>query len=81
MEALENYINQTKFLEKTISICSGRVTSKEMNVLDKLITYVLIAARKKVEGIARNIPYSKTKQVKWSTLKYIKVLINKKKGR
>ena len=61
MEALENYINQTKLLEKIISICSGRVTSEEINVLDELITYVLTAARKKVEGIARNIPYSKTK--------------------
>ena len=40
-----------KLLEKTIRICNDRVTSQEMNALNESITYVLTAARKKVEGI------------------------------
>ena len=57
------------------------MTVEDMNVLDELIIYVLTAARKRVEGIAQNVPYSKTKQIKWSTIKYIKALINKMKGK
>ena len=52
-----------------------------MNAIDDSITYVLTAAWKKVEGIQQNVPYSYSKQVKESTLKYIKGLINKKKGK
>ena len=60
-ETLEEYINQTKLMEKITSICRGRVTIEEMNVLNELITYVLTAARKRVEGIIRNVPYLKNK--------------------
>ena len=49
--------------------------------MDETITYVLTAAWTKVEGTQRNIPYSKTKQVKESMVKYIWGLINKKKGK
>ena len=80
-ETLEQFIEQTKLGERTSTICNGKVTQHEMNVLDELITYVLSAARKKVEGVQRNIPYSITKQVKESKVKYIKGLINKKRGR
>ena len=80
-ETLENYINQMGLLNKTMQVCANRVTQHEMNALDDSITYVLTAAQKKVEGIQRNVPYSYSKQVKESTLKYIKGLINKKKGK
>ena len=48
LETLEEYINKIKLIEKTTWICRGRVIVEEMNVLDELITYVLIAARKRV---------------------------------
>ena len=59
----------------------NRATQYKMNALDKSITYVLIVVRKKVEGIQRNVPFSITKQVKESKVKYIRGLINKKKGK
>ena len=68
-------------LEKTINICVNRARQHEMNALDESITHVLTAARKKVEGIQRNIPFSTTKQVKESKVKCIRGLINKKKGK
>ena len=80
-ETLEQYIEQTNLLDRTTKICNGKVIQHEMNVLDESITYVLSAAQKKVEGVQRNIPYSMNKQVKESKLKYIKGLINKKRGR
>jgi len=54
---------------------------KELNLLDESIMYVLGAARKYVEGVQRNVPYSKQKQQMESKLKYLKALINKKKGK
>ena len=80
-ETLQQYVTQTKLLEKTEEICRGYPTQDEMNVVDELITYVLNAARKRVEGIVRNVPYSKMKQIKWSSIKYVKALINKLKGK
>ena len=70
-----------KLLEKIIRTCNNRVTPQEMNALDESITYVLTAAKKKVEGIQQNISHLATKQVKESTVKYLRALINKKKGK
>jgi len=39
------------------------------------------AARRYVEGVQRNVPYSKLKQKLESTIKYLKGLIQKKKGK
>ena len=80
-ETLETYLTQMKVLERANAICTNRVTAQEMNELDDMITYVLTVARKKVEGNKRNVPYSKLKQVKYSTTKYIKALIRKKQGK
>ena len=76
---LESYINQIGLVEKITRIYANKPTQREMNALDDTITYVLTAARKRVEGIQRNVPYSKTKQIKESKVKYIRGLINKKK--
>ena len=37
---------------------------EELELIDKAITLVLIKATKKVQGPSRNIPYSKTKEIK-----------------
>jgi len=80
-EKLEEYIEKMGLMEKATRICNNHVTIKELNMLDDAITYVLSAARKYIEGVQRNVPYSKVKQIKESTLKYLRVLINKKRGK
>jgi hypothetical protein len=60
-DTLEKYLKEMKLLEKTIEVCTGKVTQHEMNVLDQAITYVLTVARKSVEGIQRNVPCSDIK--------------------
>jgi len=75
---LDKYIEQIELLEKTARICTNRVTVVDLNRLDDAIMYVLSAARRYVEGSKRNVPYSRQKQIKESTVKYLKVLLNKK---
>ena len=80
-DTLEKHISQMGLMEKIIKVCTNRATQYEMNALDESITCVLTVARKKVKGMQRNMPFSITKQVKESKVKYIRGLINKKKGK
>ena len=50
-------------METVIKKCNRSVTGKELERIDQTISFVLESARKYVEGIRRNIPYS-TEKVK-----------------
>ena len=45
---------------------------QKLKQMDQSIIMILNKARKKVEGISRNIPYSKEKELWWSTKLYQK---------
>jgi hypothetical protein len=79
-EVLEQYIHQMGLLERAQRVCNDHATVRELNLLDDAITYVLSEARRQVEGIQRNVPYSKEKQQKASAPKYIKALLKVKRG-
>ena len=70
-----------KLEELTVQMCSKNPTHDEMNVLDDHITHALDVSRKHIEGIKRNVPFTTTKQMKESTMKYIKALMSKAKGK
>jgi len=80
-EKLDEYIDQLGLIQRAESVCLGNPTIEELNLLDENITYVMNAARRYVEGVQRNVPYSKLKQKLESTMKYLKGLIQKKKGK
>ena len=70
-----------KLEELTVQTCSINPTHHEMNVLDEHTTHALDAARKYMEGMKRNVPFTTMKQKKESTMKYVKALKSKAKGK
>ena len=48
----------------------NRVSMDQLETIDNEIPYILEKARKKMEGPARGIPYSKAKLKAYSALKY-----------
>ena len=51
-----------------------------MEQIDIIITRMLNTATKKVEGMKRNIPYSKEKRKRRATVLYYKAVLRKMKG-
>ena len=45
-------------------VSHGKATKEELEMIDEAITAVLNKVTKRIEGLSRNIPYSKTKEVK-----------------
>ena len=69
-----NIYNIEKIIQKP------SLTYQEIEQIDELIARILNVAQKKVEGLFRNIPYSKEKVNHQGTLLYQKSKVRKLKG-
>ena len=78
LEELEEQIERHQ-LESMITKYQ-RPTHQQIEHIDKLITIILNAATKKVEGQRRNIPYSKEKAKRSAIVKYWKMYLRRLKG-
>ena len=70
-----------KLEELTVQMCGKNPTHHEINMLDEHTAHALDVARKRVEGIKRNAPFTTSRQIKESTMKHIKALTSKAKGK
>ena len=70
-----------KLEELIVHMCSKTPTRHEMDVLDDHIKHALDVARKHVEGIKRNVPFTTIKTIKESTMKFIKAMTKRLKER
>ena len=52
-----------------------RAYHEELETIDKSITMILNKVAKKIEGLSRNIPYSKLKEIKLAQLLYWKLKV------
>ena len=48
----------------------GNSSREELEIINESITIILNKATKKIEGLSRNIPYSKIKEIKHTQLLY-----------
>ena len=69
VEELEEQIDIFQ-LEHQIDQIRYKLSPQQLEQIDQSITMILNKARKKVEGISRNIPYSKEKEVRRSAKLY-----------
>ena len=60
-EKVDEYIDQLNLLDIVTEKCNQSITEQEIERLDETIGFVLDSARKYVEGMKRNVPYSKKK--------------------
>ena len=79
-EKVEEFIKLTKIEEKLTRINNSRVSPKELNAIDDLITCILNSARKSVEGVKSNVPYFNEKNQTQLEIKYLKAVIKQRRG-
>ena len=67
-------------VEESLSNPSS-LTNQQIEYIDNVVTTMLNQARKKVEGMTRNIPYSYEKAKRWGTMLFWKSKIRQLKGK
>jgi len=77
IEKLDEYIEQLNLVELVESKCNRVITNQEIERLDETISFVLDSARRYVEGIRKNIPYSIKKVTLRATKQFYKGLLRK----
>ena len=70
-----------KVEEKAVRTFANSAMVGELNGLDESIMSVLSATQRHVERCKRNALFSTQKQIKESTVKYLRALINQIKGK
>ena len=65
---IEELIIQFNIEEIVDRVNHGNASQEELEIIDKSITTILNKATKKIEGPSKNIPYSKTKEIKRAQL-------------
>jgi len=53
-----------------VTLLNPVITNQQIEQVDEVVTLMLNQARKKVEGMQRNIPYSYEKARRWGMLLY-----------
>ena len=67
-EELEELLQRYYIEDMLDRVSYELVIREELELIDEAITSVLIKATKKVQGLSRNIPYSKMKEIKQAQL-------------
>jgi len=79
VEAVEDQL-QLYSLEEDLNEMSYETTRNKIEVVDEIISRVLETARKKVEGMKRNIPFSREKMRIRAKMLYARMQLRKLKG-
>jgi len=69
VEVIEEQLN-IYYLENDIEQMKMHTTRHQMEQIDEILTRIFIVALKKVEGMKRNVPYSKEKVKRRANLLY-----------
>ena len=70
IEEIEELITQFNIEAMLDRVNHGNTLREELEIINKSITIILNEATKKIEGLSRNIPHSKTKEIKRAQLIY-----------
>jgi len=81
VQKLDEYIDQLDIEETVNRLCNSSITGKEIDRLDKSITFVLDSARKYVEGNTRTVLFTHKKMKIRTAMLYYKALKNKIAGK